>query len=136
MIEVSLLLKATVVLALGLAAAAAARHARASVRHVWIAATLGSLALLPLVAVAMPDVTIQLPERYASLAPAPEPAPAVVTTEARPILLNDGTAGPRCPLCAGPGWAGRRSPSARWRCRSFESAATGSTGCRVRTSSR
>jgi beta-lactamase regulating signal transducer with metallopeptidase domain len=83
MIEVALLVKATVVLAIGLAVAAAARRARASVRHVWIAATLGSLALLPVVAGTMPDVTFQLPERYASLAPSSEPPPSVVTIEAR-----------------------------------------------------
>ena len=81
MIEVSLLVKATVVLALGLAVAAAARRARASVRHVWIAATLGSLALLPIVAGTVPDVTIQLPERYASLAPPSDGISSIVTVE-------------------------------------------------------
>ena len=91
MIEVSLLVKATVVLALGLAAAAAARRARASVRHVWIAATLGSLALLPVVAVMAPDVPIQVPERYASLAPA-SASPTV--TDERATLIPEATSGP------------------------------------------
>jgi len=88
MIEVSLLVKATVVLALGLAAAAAARRARASVRHVWIAATLGSLALLPAVAVMVPGVPVQVPERYASLAPVPAPA-SLVTSDGTATLMPD-----------------------------------------------
>ena len=91
MIEVSLLVKATVVLALGLAAAAAGRRARASVRHVWIAATLGSLALLPVVAVMAPDVPIQVPERYASLAPSS--ASPMVTTDERATLIPEATSG-------------------------------------------
>jgi len=91
MIEVSLLVKATVVLALGLAAAAAARRARASVRHVWIAATLGSLALLPVVAVMAPDVPIQVPERYASLAPS-SASPTV--TDERATLIPEANSGP------------------------------------------
>jgi beta-lactamase regulating signal transducer with metallopeptidase domain len=92
MIEVSLLVKATVVLALGLAAAAAARRARASVRHVWIAATLGSLALLPVVAVMAPDLPIQVPERYASLAPSS--ASPRVTTDERATLIPEANSGP------------------------------------------
>jgi beta-lactamase regulating signal transducer with metallopeptidase domain len=92
MIEVSLLVKATVVLALGLAAAAAARRARASVRHVWIAATLGSLALLPVVAVMAPDLPIQVPERYASLAPSS--ASPRVTTDERAALIPEANSGP------------------------------------------
>ena len=93
MIEVSLLVKATVVLALGLAVAAAARRARASVRHVWIAATLGSLALLPAVAVMVPDVTIQVPQRYASLAPPAPAGPAMVTSEGRATVMTDAGGG-------------------------------------------
>lgn len=71
MIELSILVKASVLLALGLTAAGVARRARASVRHLWLAATLGSLAALPLVAVAAPSVTFAVPAAYSSIAPQP-----------------------------------------------------------------
>jgi beta-lactamase regulating signal transducer with metallopeptidase domain len=100
MIELSLLLKATVLLVLGLAVAGLARRARAAVRHLWLAATLGSLALLPIAALAAPAVTILLPERYASVVPPPEPGLAVVTLESRPFVVT-GDAG----LPGGPGLA-------------------------------
>jgi beta-lactamase regulating signal transducer with metallopeptidase domain len=85
MIELSLLLKATMLLTLGLAASALARHARAAVRHLWLAATLGSLAVLPVLAWSAPAVTIAVPARYASLGlpPAAPPAPSRADANAR-----------------------------------------------------
>jgi bla regulator protein blaR1 len=71
MIELSILVKASVLLALGLTVAGLARRARASVRHLWLAATLGSLAVLPLLAAAGPSVTVPVPAAYAAIAPQP-----------------------------------------------------------------
>jgi hypothetical protein len=106
MIEVSLLVKATVVLALGLAVAAAARRARASVRHVWIAATLDRWHCCPFVAGTVPDVTIQLPERYASLAPPSDGISSIVTVEGRALLTQGGDEGATRENAAGrlPSW--------------------------------
>jgi len=84
MIELSLVLKATTLLVLGLAASALARHARASVRHLWLAATLGSLAVLPVLVLAAPAVTIAVPVRYASIVLPPAAPVAARRTPAVP----------------------------------------------------
>ena len=62
MTELSLLvvIKASVLLAFGLAAARAAARAQASVRHLWLAATLAAIAVLPVVSLTAPGVTIPL----------------------------------------------------------------------------
>lgn len=60
-LELSILLKATVVLLLGLLAAQLSARARASVRHLLLAATLGALAALPLVAALAPALTVAVP---------------------------------------------------------------------------
>jgi beta-lactamase regulating signal transducer with metallopeptidase domain/ankyrin repeat protein len=60
-IEVSILAKATVMLALGLTAARLAARAPASVRHLLLAATFATLMALPLAALAVPGVVIQVP---------------------------------------------------------------------------
>ncbi len=60
-IEVSVLAKATVMLALGLAATRLAVRAPASVRHLLLAVTFAALMALPLAAVAVPGVVIQIP---------------------------------------------------------------------------
>ena len=78
MTELSILIKASVMLVLGLAAARAAVRAQASVRHLWLAATLATLAVLPLATLAAPAVTIPVPARYAVIALAPAAAPLSV----------------------------------------------------------
>jgi hypothetical protein len=60
-IELSILAKATVMLTLGLAAARLAVQAPASVRHLLLTATFAALIALPLAAVTVPGVVIQVP---------------------------------------------------------------------------
>jgi beta-lactamase regulating signal transducer with metallopeptidase domain len=57
----SILVKATLLLSLGLAAAWIARRQRASIRHVLLAATFATLLALPLLALLAPAVSIELP---------------------------------------------------------------------------
>jgi hypothetical protein len=65
MTELSILLKATVRLGLGLAAAHPALCAPASLRHLWLAATLAALGVLPGLTLAVPALTIPVPATYA-----------------------------------------------------------------------
>jgi beta-lactamase regulating signal transducer with metallopeptidase domain len=60
-IELSIFAKATLMLALGLLAARLAARAPASVRHLLLAATFAALMALPIAAVAVPGVIIQVP---------------------------------------------------------------------------
>ena len=62
--ELDILMKVTVVLLLGLIATRLAARARASVRHLLLASTLGGLIALPLAAALAPDlvVAIRLPQ--------------------------------------------------------------------------
>jgi len=60
-VEFSILAKATVVLIAGLAAAALARRARASMRHLVLAVTFAALAVLPVAAIALPPLTVDVP---------------------------------------------------------------------------
>src|SRR5688500_12106326 len=75
--ELDILLKVTMVLVLGVMATGLATRARASVRHLLLASTLGALIGLPLAAVLAPDlvVAVQLPQVTA-------PAGADATTSA------------------------------------------------------
>lgn len=59
-IAAELLVKATVILALGLTAARLARPAQASVRHLLHAATFAALILLPIAALTVPNVVIEV----------------------------------------------------------------------------
>jgi beta-lactamase regulating signal transducer with metallopeptidase domain len=65
-IELSILVKATAVLALGLAAARLAARAPASVRHLLLTATFAALVALPFAAVLVPGVVIEIPLADAS----------------------------------------------------------------------
>jgi len=78
--ELDILLKVTVVLLLGLIATRLAARARASVRYLLLASTLGALIALPLAAALAPDlvVAIQLPQ-----APDPGAVPANAGASAR-----------------------------------------------------
>jgi bla regulator protein blaR1 len=60
-VELSLLVKATILLALGLAAARLARRSRASVRHLVLATTFAALIALPLVVLTAPGVALEVP---------------------------------------------------------------------------
>jgi beta-lactamase regulating signal transducer with metallopeptidase domain len=60
-VELSLLLKATAILAVGLAAARLTPRARASVRHLILACTFGALLGLPIVAALAPAAVIEIP---------------------------------------------------------------------------
>src|SRR5215813_2829469 len=58
LIELSILGKATVILVIGLVIVTLSRRARASVRHLLLAATLAAVFSLPLIVWAVPEVTI------------------------------------------------------------------------------
>ncbi len=72
-VELTMLAKMTATLLLGLIAVGLARHARAAVRHLLLAATFGALVALVFVADLLPPLTIQVP---AASAPAPSSSPA------------------------------------------------------------
>jgi TonB family protein len=61
LIELSILGKATVILVIGLTIVTLSRRARASVRHLLLAATLAAVLALPLIALAVPEMTIGVP---------------------------------------------------------------------------
>ena len=81
--ELDILMKVTMVLLLGLIATRLAARARASVRHLLLASTLGALIALPVAAALAPDlvVAIQLPQATHPLA-APTDAEAFALTRA------------------------------------------------------
>jgi bla regulator protein BlaR1 len=60
-VELSILGKATVMVMLGLTAARLKGHARASLRHLLLATAFATLLVLPLVVLAAPDLTIEVP---------------------------------------------------------------------------
>jgi beta-lactamase regulating signal transducer with metallopeptidase domain len=60
-LEVSLLLKATILLAAGLVAARIAARARASLRHLILGATFGAVLALPLLVATGPQVSVKVP---------------------------------------------------------------------------
>jgi hypothetical protein len=61
MTELSLLAKATMLMAAGLIGARIVRRSRASVRHLVLVATFGALTALPIVALVMPSIAIGVP---------------------------------------------------------------------------
>ena len=81
--EFDILMKVTIVLLLGLIATRLAARARASVRHLLLASTLGALIALPLAAALFPDlvVAIRLPQAT-DRAAAPTDAAAVARAQA------------------------------------------------------
>src|SRR5262249_55432842 len=66
LVELSILGKATIILAIGLTTVMLSRRARASVRHLLLAATLAAALVLPLIVLAVPEVTIGVPASQAS----------------------------------------------------------------------
>lgn len=88
---ISILLKATLVLVLGLAAARLARRERASVRHVLLAATFATLLALPLLVLVGPAVSIEVPIAAGPVAPAAASSMAPTPSGAAPTLIADRT---------------------------------------------
>ena len=65
-VELSIVGKATAMIVAGLVAARMASRARASVRHLLLAATFTTLVALPLMLVAVPQATVDVPVAYAN----------------------------------------------------------------------
>jgi beta-lactamase regulating signal transducer with metallopeptidase domain len=89
--DIAILLKVTFVLALGLVAARLAGRARASVRHLLLASTLGALIALPLASALVPDVVlaVQLPRTAGPAAPsAAEPGPSEAAPPLAPVVSS------------------------------------------------
>src|ERR1041384_3245003 len=81
MTELPLLIRATVILILGLGAVAVARRASAATRSLWLSVTFGALLLFPVATATLPSARIQIPfeataaappARHASAAPGPQ----------------------------------------------------------------
>ncbi len=89
-VELSIVAKSTAIVAAGLVAARLASHARASVRHLFLAATFASLVALPLLLVAVPHATIDFPvaQTRAAAASAAAGRPA---SAARPGAVDGAT---------------------------------------------
>ena len=66
LVELSILGKATIILVIGLTIVRLSRRARASVRHLLLAATLAAVLALPLIVLAAPEVIIGVPASQAS----------------------------------------------------------------------
>src|SRR5207237_1377734 len=64
--ELSIVIKATVVVGLTIVLVRLARSVQASVRHVLLAATFGALLALPLVALLLPPVAVPIPTTHVS----------------------------------------------------------------------
>jgi uncharacterized protein (TIGR03435 family) len=97
----SIIAKVTVTVALGLLAAWLARGNRAAVRHALLAATFGTLLLLPIAAVLTPPFHVALPagveSRTEALPPAidPGPEPSVTAAEADVRVTAGAVRGPK-----------------------------------------
>jgi beta-lactamase regulating signal transducer with metallopeptidase domain len=91
LVELSILGKATIILVIGLTVVMLFRRARASVRHLLLAATLAAVLALPLIVLAVPEVTIGVPASQANesadLIPAAPPvaltAPTITSVPSR-----------------------------------------------------
>src|SRR5262252_5965493 len=86
LVELSILGKATVILVIGLTVVMLSRRARASVRHLLLAATLAAVLALPLIVLAVPEMTIGVPASQTSesidLRPAAPPVALTATADA------------------------------------------------------
>lgn len=91
-VELSILGKATVLLAAGLLAAHFAARARASVRHLLLAATMGSLIALPLVAAVAPALTLEIPVARQSISTPDRQEVAPVTAGSTPVTAGSAQA--------------------------------------------
>jgi beta-lactamase regulating signal transducer with metallopeptidase domain len=95
-LELSILAKATAMIVVGLGAARLASHARASARHAVLAVTFASLVALPVLLVAWPEATIDVPLVRAT---APAVAAALVrgSVKGRPGVVGAPIAVPESP---------------------------------------
>ena len=86
LVELSILGKATVILVIGLTVVMLSGRARASVRHLLLAATLAAVLALPLIVLAVPEMTIGVPASQTSesidLRPAAPPVALTATADA------------------------------------------------------
>ena len=89
-VELSILWKATVMGLLGLTAARLTGRVRASVRHLLLATTFAMLLALPLVVLAAPDLTIEVP-----VAPVSEPVDASSAPRSSGALVGNAINSPR-----------------------------------------
>src|SRR5262249_55053399 len=103
-VELAILGKATILLALGLILAGSARRARASLRHLLLAATFAALLALPFVALSAPGVTFEIPVSRAVVAvgglTASAAAPAAPSPAAFVSDPGTPTAAPAAPVPA------------------------------------
>ena len=84
--ELAMLVKATAILAIGLAAAQMMRRTQASIRHLTLAAAFAAVIALPLAAVGGPAVAIRIPvERAAIAAGSPIASVAPAPADAHPL---------------------------------------------------
>jgi len=91
-IELTILVKATIMLTLGLATVGLAAHARASWRHLVVAATFATLLAFPLVVISLPSLTIEIPATVAaSVEPSKNAAPANTVVQS-PVVATEATA--------------------------------------------
>ena len=88
-VEISLLAKATAFLLVGLIGVALARRARASVRHLILAATFVAIAATPLLMNGIPETRIAIPIAAAT-APAERPVAAPPESTDRSRAANQG----------------------------------------------
>jgi beta-lactamase regulating signal transducer with metallopeptidase domain len=87
-LDLSIVVKTTMVLAFGLAALPLASRARASVRHLLMAATFGTVLVLPLVISTVPAVTVRVPLAAAGRVGGLLSSEAIVPVS-RAVLGND-----------------------------------------------
>ena len=95
-VELSILIKATLLMIFGLAAVGLARHARASTRHLLLAATFATLLMLPIAIVAGPRLAVEIPAAQFShsavatgFTPSPEGVAQLATNRAEPLNLGN-----------------------------------------------
>ena len=88
--DLALIVKVTIVLVVGLSAAAAARRTRASVRHVILATTFAAVVALPAVPSVLPGLEIPVPPARAAISAV---VPAIVPARA-PAGAPDTATGP------------------------------------------
>lgn len=84
MTDLSLLIRATAILATGLGAVSVSRGASASTRSLWLAVTFGALLLFPIATATLPPARLPVPMPATTstvLRQAPAPAPGATSTE-------------------------------------------------------
>src|SRR5262245_27345286 len=93
MVELSILGKATIILVMGLTTVMLSRRARASVRHLLLAAMLAAVLTLPLIVLAVPEVIIGVPASQAieSADISPDAPPVALTAPTSASLPSRAT---------------------------------------------